>query len=205
VNGALWTLHFEVLSYIALALLSVIGLLHQRSLVLMCWIIVYALYIAFELDPSFAGVTAGRLVTFIDLFVYFGCGVLFYLYREFVPFSFGWACASLVLLLVALPLGDGPLIMPICLPYLVLFCGLSSLPGRCPLKHDLSYGVYLIHSPILLAFALAFPDMHVWWIGAAAVFPITLILAYVSWLFVEGPALAKKKAISNFAHSLLLG
>ena len=90
--------------------------------------------------------------------------------------------------------------MPICLPYLMMFCGLSVLPGKVPIKHDLSYGVYLIHAPILLAFRLTFPDMHIWWIGAAVVLLVTLVLAYASWIFVEGPALSKKKVVSNWVH-----
>jgi peptidoglycan/LPS O-acetylase OafA/YrhL len=90
--------------------------------------------------------------------------------------------------------------MPICLPYLMMFCGLSVLPGKVPLKHDLSYGVYLIHAPVLVAFSLTFPNMHIWWIGAAVVFLLTLVLAYASWIFVEGPALSKKKVASNWVH-----
>jgi peptidoglycan/LPS O-acetylase OafA/YrhL len=68
------------------------------------------------------------------------------------------------------------------------------------LRHDLSYGVYMIHAPILVAFGLTFPNMHTWWVGAAAVFLVTLVLAHVSWIFVEGPALRKKKAVSNWFH-----
>jgi peptidoglycan/LPS O-acetylase OafA/YrhL len=90
--------------------------------------------------------------------------------------------------------------MPICLPYLMMFCGLSALPGKVPLKHDLSYGVYLIHAPILIAFSHIFPNMHIWWIGAAIVFVVTLVLAYASWMFVEGPALSRKRMASNWAH-----
>jgi peptidoglycan/LPS O-acetylase OafA/YrhL len=139
-----------------------------------------------------------RLLTFDSLFVYFGCGVLLYLFRERIPFSLVLACAAFALALVALPLGAGPIVMPICLPYIVIFCGLSSLPGRALLRHDLSYGVYLIHAPMLIAFGVVFPDMHIWWIGAATVFLVTLVLAYMSWRFVEGPALERKKAVSSW-------
>src|SRR5262249_52530373 len=104
------------------------------------------------------------------------------------------------LVFAVLPLGAGPIVMPICLPYFVVVCGLSSLPGKGLLRHDLSYGVYLIHAPILIAFGLAFPNMHIWWIGATTVFFVTLVLAYVSWVFVEGPALTKKKVVSNWIH-----
>jgi peptidoglycan/LPS O-acetylase OafA/YrhL len=174
------------------------------------WFFSYAIYIAISIDPAIKSILFDRLSTFDDrferlwtfdsLFVYFGSGVAFYLLRDRIPFSPVLACAALALVLAGLPLGAGPVVMPICLPYIVVFCGLSSLPGKALLKHDLSYGVYLIHAPILIAFGLAFPNMHIWWIGAVTVFLVTLALAYVSWIFVEGPALRKKKVVSNWVH-----
>jgi peptidoglycan/LPS O-acetylase OafA/YrhL len=200
INGALWTLHFEVLCYILLGLFGAFGLLSRRNLVLALWCASYAIYIAIETSPPFAAALSGRFSTFVSLFVYFGCGVLLYLFRARIPFSSVLACAALALLLGTLPLGGGPVVMPICLSYLMMFCGLSVLPGKVLLKHDLSYGVYLIHAPILLAFSLIFPSMHIWWIGAAIVFLVTLVLAYASWIFVEGPALSMKKVASNWVH-----
>jgi peptidoglycan/LPS O-acetylase OafA/YrhL len=200
INGALWTLHFEVLCYIALGLLGAFGLLSRRSLVLALWCVSYAIYIAMGMSPTFAGALFDRFSTFESLFVYFGCGVLLYLFRARIPFSPVLVCAALALVLGVLPLGGGPVVMPICLPYLMMFCGLSLLPGKVPLRHDLSYGVYLIHAPILIGFSLTFPNMHIWWIGAVIVFLVTLVLAYVSWIFVEGPALSKKKVASNWVH-----
>jgi peptidoglycan/LPS O-acetylase OafA/YrhL len=200
VNGALWTLHFEVLCYIGLGLLAWFGMLRRRPVMLAFWCGFYAIYLAIETLPPFAAAFSGRFLVFVSLFVYFGFGVLLQLFSSCVPFSAFLASAAFVLLLVALPLGAGALVMPICLPYLAIFCGLSALPGKMPLKHDLSYGVYLIHAPVLLAFSLAFPNMHIWWIGAVVIYLITVTLAYVSWMFVEKPALVKKKAISTWAH-----
>lgn len=200
INGALWTLHFEVLCYIVLGLFGALGLLSRRAFFLALWCASYALYIAASLNPAFANLVFERLLTFVSLFVYFGAGVLLYLFRTRIPFSPIWAGAALALLLVALPLGGGAFFMPLCLPYLMIFCGLSALPGKMPLKHDLSYGVYLIHALVLVAFGLIFPNMHIWWIGAAVIFAVTLVLAYASWTFVEGPALKQKKALSNWVH-----
>jgi peptidoglycan/LPS O-acetylase OafA/YrhL len=208
VNGALWTLHFEVLCYIALVIFWAAGLLSRRKFFLALWLVSYAIYVAIGMDPTINDIFSerllafdarlDRLLTFDSLFVYFGCGVLLYLFRERIPFSLVLACAAFALALAALPLGAGPIVMPICLPYIVIFCGLSPIPGKGLLRHDLSYGVYLIHAPMLIAFGIVFPDMHIWWIGAATVFLVTLVLAYMSWRFVEGPALKRKKAVSNW-------
>jgi peptidoglycan/LPS O-acetylase OafA/YrhL len=205
VNGSLWTLHFEVLSYVALAISAAVGLLGRRGFFLALWFVFYAIYIAISIDPAILSEhLSPRFLTFDGLFVYFGSGVLLYLFRERIPFSLVLAGAALALVLAVLPLGAGSIVMPVCLPYIVVVCGLSSLPGRVLVRHDLSYGVYLIHAPILLAFGLAFPIMNnLWWIGAAIVFLVTLALAYVSWISVEGPALRKKKAMSNWVHRAL--
>jgi peptidoglycan/LPS O-acetylase OafA/YrhL len=198
------------LCYIVLAVFSVLGLLSRRSLFLASWCGCYAFYIAININPTIEVGLSERVVTFVSLFVYFGCGVLLYLFRERIPFSPVLTCGAFALVLAVLPLGAGPFVMPICLPYIVMFCGLSSVPGKALLRHDLSYGVYLIHAPILVAFSLTFPNMHIWWIGAASIFLVTLVLAYVSWIFVEGPAMRRKKAVANWVHrriesSMLLG
>ncbi|QIP05498.1 acyltransferase family protein [Bradyrhizobium symbiodeficiens] len=194
INGSLWTLHFEVLCYILLGSIGAIGMLSRRNAVLALWCTVYAVYAAICMIPSFAAALPARISTFVSLFVYFGSGVLLYLFRERVPFSIPLASAAIALLLLALPLGGGPLTAPICLPYLMVLCGLSNLSGRVSLKKDLSYGIYLIHAPVLFAFSLTFPGVHTWWIGAVVVVLLTSILAYASWVFVERPALNKKKA-----------
>jgi peptidoglycan/LPS O-acetylase OafA/YrhL len=200
INGSLWTLHFEVLCYILLGLIGALGVLVRRNYVLVLWCASYATYVAIWSMPPFAAALPARLSTFVNLFVYFGCGVLLYLFRERIPFSAAAACAAAALLLIAMPVGGGPLATPICLPYLTVFCGLSDLSGKAPLKHDLSYGIYLIHAPVLFAFGLTFPNVHTWWLGAVVVFLVTLGLAYASWIFVEGPALSRKKVASDWVH-----
>ena len=46
INGALWTLHFEVLSYAALALMSIFGALHRRGFFVILWAISYLIYVS---------------------------------------------------------------------------------------------------------------------------------------------------------------
>lgn len=200
INGALWTLHFEVLCYIVLGLLSLLGFLRRRWLVLALWCAAYVTYAAVEMHLIPASSMPARFWTFLSLYVYFGCGVLLYLYSAHIPLSKVVAAAALGVLLVVSPLGGGPIAMPICLPYLVVFGGLSSLPGKMPIAHDLSYGVYLIHEPVILAFSFMFPNLHVWWVGAIGAFLVTLLLAYASWIFVEEPALSNKKAVSTWVR-----
>jgi peptidoglycan/LPS O-acetylase OafA/YrhL len=200
VNGALWTLHFEVLCYATLALTSMVGFLRRRSLFLILVLASYGINFAMSVDPTLAAVLPHRLLTFIKLFVYFGVGATLFIFADRSPFSMTLAIGAFVVVVAALPFGLGAVVMPLCLPYMIIFCGLSVLPGQPLLKHDLSYGVYLIHAPVLCAFTLFFPNLRIWWLVAMIVFCITLVLSYLSWTCVEGPALRQKKSVSNWLN-----
>ena len=177
-----------------------LGLLRRRSLFLMLFLASYGIHLAMSFDPTLVAAFSLRFLTFIKLFVYFGAGVALLIFADRIPFSIAFAFGALALVMVALPFGLGAVVMPLCLPYIVIVCGLSSLPGQSLLKNDLSYGVYLIHAPILAAFSLLFPNLHIWWLAAVIVFCVTLVLSYLSCTFVEGPALRRKKGLSSWLN-----
>lgn len=195
VNGALWTIHFEILCYGILAIMSVLSLL-RRSGVLIVFLVAYGAYVAMNFEPAVLASLPGRLVTLTSLFVYFVGGSSLYMFRNWIPYSASLAVAAFALLMVALAFGFGAVIAPFCLPYITIFLGLSVLPGGSLLKRDLSYGVYLIHAPVLVTCGLLYPALRPWWLVAAVAFIIALMLSYLSSRFIEGPALARKKAIS---------
>lgn len=205
VNGPLWTLHYEVLCYAALALMSMLGILRLRGWFLVLWIASYAVYASIGLEPAIARLFPERIATLVSLFVYFGGGIFLYLFRERVPFCLPLALSALASALVALPCGWGPIVMPLCLSYVAVFCGLCFLPGRSLLRHDLSYGVYLIHAPVLTAFVIWFPTFKVWPIVAVIVMLVTLLLAYLSWVFVEKPALDQKRKVASWFDRRVAG
>ena len=200
VNGALWTLHFEVLSYLALALVSMLVGLGRRGVWLAVYLASYAAYVAISLIPAVVALLPDRFVTFVGLFVYFAGGATVYLFRDWIPFSKMLALGALAAVIVALPAGVGGVFMPVCLPYLIIFVGLSTLPGSSLFKRDLSYGVYLIHAPILVVLMSLFPGVQTWWVGAGIVLIITLFLAYLSWTFVEAPTLKQKRHLSKLIN-----
>lgn len=200
INGALWTLHFEVLSYATLALTSMIGILRRRDLMLILCLACYGIHLAMTYDPILVAALPQRFLTFMRLFVYFGAGALLFIFADRIPFSGVVAFGALALTVLALPVGLGAVVLPLCVPYMIVFCGLSALPGQPLLKHDLSYGVYLIHAPMVVALSLAFPNLQVWWLAAAIVLLITLAVSYLSWIFVERPALKQKEIVSDWLN-----
>lgn len=204
INGALWILHFEVLSYGMLVFSMVLGLLRRRNLFLIPFLVSYGIHLAIHFSPLLVAVLPHRFLTFITLFVYFGAGVMLFLFADRVPFSTGVVLGAVGLVVVALPFGVGAIVMPLCLSYIVVFCGLSALPGRPLLKHDLSYGVYLIHSPILVAFSILFPDVLMWWGTTMVVLCLSLTLAYLLWVYVEAPALGWKTVLPSWLTGRLV-
>jgi peptidoglycan/LPS O-acetylase OafA/YrhL len=200
INGALWILHFEVLSYVALALVHLFGILRRRILFLIPFIMSYGIHLAMSLEPTLVDMLSQRFLTFTTLFVYFGAGATLFIFADRVPFSRAFAISAVAVIMVALPFDMGAVVMPLCLTYIIVFCGLSDLPGASLLKHDLSYGIYLTHSPILVAFSVLVPSVRTWWIAAAAAFIISLVLSYQCWMLVEKPALRWKKDLSNWLN-----
>jgi peptidoglycan/LPS O-acetylase OafA/YrhL len=185
-------------------MISMLGVLARPRAVILVFLTFYLLYVANVISPVVADLLPARFVTFVGLFIYFAAGVVLYTYREIVPFSTALAALALALLMLALPFGAGPVAAPICLPYLVIFAGLSNLPGRAFVRRDLSYGVYLIHAPVLAGFSILYPSMWPWWIVALVVGLVTLPLSYLSCTFVERPAMATKKTVAKWIGGRLL-
>lgn len=198
VNGALWTLNIEVFSYALLAGLSIVGILQRRAFALLAFGLVYAAYVALKLNQHLGEIVPTRLSDFIGLFVYFIAGTNLFLYAERIPFSGKFAAAAVLLMLIGLPTGLGAVVMPFCAPYILVYLGLSHWLGRNPVKHDLSYGVYLIHSPVILAVTSVL-NLSAGWLTALLTVAVTLPLAKLSATYIEEPALRRKRSATQWA------
>ncbi|MGL4242660.1 MAG: acyltransferase family protein, partial [Beijerinckiaceae bacterium] len=133
--------------------------------------------------------------TSLRLPLIFACGSLAYLYRDRIPLNLG-IVAAIIALLPLTALAAPPLYKPalfIGSAYLFLFIALA--PG---LSHpqlepagDISYGVYLYGWPVQQALQALFPAVSGWAMLPAALV-VTCLLATLSWIFVEKPALKLK-------------
>ena len=189
VNGPLWTLRYEWLCYIALAVLSAVGLLRKRILVAGLWLAAIAFASAMYVDQTDPG---NQPIMFAHLFSYFACGVLLYLFRDRIPASPYAAIAAAALLVASWASGTGTVFAPALTGYLVAMLGLVRWPWSGLLaKADLSYGIYLMHAPsIIVVLALWSPSGP--WALFAATLALTIPLAALSWFALEKPALAHK-------------
>ncbi|MDQ1287137.1 MAG: hypothetical protein QG622_702 [Actinomycetota bacterium] len=188
-NGALWTLWYEALCYVAVAVL--VALVPRRrhtvvvaATVVAMWVVVLLQTLRLAGGPEF-------LPRFL---LAFGLGALGWLAADRIRFT------PVYVILAAVTFGAGSALLPdyrvagsAGLAYLLLWA-IVALPVRIEPPADLSYGLYVYHWPVqqvLLAAgatALGLPGFVVLAVA------VTALLSLASWHWVEAPALSAKNA-----------
>ena len=220
VNGSLWTLPHEVACYLLLSLLAATGALRRRSVVLGATIALYAIAILLAaLDRSGDRFPFSAAIDYIFLWrgaahlvPLFLTGVLFYQYRERIPFN-ALVAAAAGLGLIAFALAgtsdwqDDPLVWAASAPmfgYAAMFLGLSGwfvLPILAGV--DYSYGIFLYGYPVEQTLSHLMRGSHNYPVYFLASLAVTLILAALSWHFIEKPALALRKPLRARAAAVV--
>lgn len=188
VNGQLWSVPYELLCYIALTGLALLGVRRWRVLALAITAGSFAIY------PVMQGLRHGLaastyLPSGLILVWCFLIGVCFYLYRGSIPWSRTLLLASVAGGAVALSMqGWFMYLAPVSLTYLTVYLGLTNCERITLVKGaDYSYGVYLYHWVIQQSVMDVMPR-H-WLVNAVVSLPLTVGFAAASWHLVEGPML----------------
>lgn len=199
VNGSLWSLPWEARCYLALVLLSLLGLARRRTMLALVLPLSFAFTLAWALAAAdkelVASLDPGKLYYIriaARLWTAFALGILAYELRERIPLS--WlGLGAIFLLNVAVqhmaPEFGIPMRALFCM-YLVLCLGFltarkGSISARWP---DCSYGMYIYAYPVMLAAAALLP-LHEPYSLALANVILAAPLALASWFWVEKPAL----------------
>ena len=139
-----------------------------------------------HLAPSLVQLTGAA--PFVTAFLVGACT---YCFRDELGLGRASAAVWTVVALILLKFGGWNLLSPFVLPLALINLAYSF---RIRLRHDLSYGIYVFHFPILQVMA-AFGLMK---FGYAGYLRVALVLsvacASVSWLAVERPFLRLKRA-----------
>jgi peptidoglycan/LPS O-acetylase OafA/YrhL len=204
-DGSLWTLFFEVLCYIAIAVLGVVGVLRRR------WVIPMALALALFWSaqlPQLSGLieeppdkqqhidaaTAALIVQGLTarFAIMFLAGALIYQFRNAIPARWSLVALSVVIVLAACLLPNYRLVAAIPLAYAIIVSGVLIHHKRLRLRTDLSYGAYIYAWPmqqLLVIGGLAILNPIIFAVIAAFA---TLPFAALSWFLVEKRALSLK-------------
>jgi peptidoglycan/LPS O-acetylase OafA/YrhL len=200
-NGSLWTLVWEVLCYLAIAVIGVVGLADRR------WvspaILALAVLGALLLPPlTFPGVwTIPQLL--VRFVIMFSAGALMYQWRDTIPARWSFVALSVVIVLASSLLPDYRVLGGVALAYAVIVSGSLIKSKRLRLRTDVSYGTYIYAFPtqqLLAVCGLASLNPFLFFGIATAA---TLPLAALSWFVVEKPALSLKSRLKRKSASEL--
>jgi peptidoglycan/LPS O-acetylase OafA/YrhL len=199
VNDQLWTVPFELLCYVMLAALTLLGIRKWRRIGpigAVCWTAAYLAY-RFHHFAGGAPIVIGPLTGYLQV-ACFLWGVSIYLYRDELPYRANLCWAALIVSVVLVwfvPFGD--FLAPLPVAYLTMYLGLQD-PKRWAIIRgaDYSYGVFLYGYVIQQMVAALGPWMHHWALNTALSLVIAGAFAALSWHLVE-------KRAMNLRHPLM--
>ncbi|WP_422746635.1 acyltransferase family protein [Mycobacterium sp. WMMD1722] len=207
-NGSLWTLSWEMLCYLLIAVLGVTGLLRRRWLIPSLFALAVCASAALPAASPFAetapndrsAIDADAISLFMQqaaarFAVMFFAGALLYQFRHVIPARWSLVALSAAILLGAAFLPNYRVLAALPLAYLLITSGALIRRRSMTLRTDLSYGVYIYAFPVqqlLVIIGLGGLSVVVF-AGIAAL--ATVPLAALSWFVVEKPALSLKARV----------
>ena len=141
-------------------------------------------------DLSVGNLVSNGVLNVRLLVVCFGIGNVMFLWRDVLPFGWGWLaiCAIFGLLAVRTPVLVYPALA--CLTYCIAYLGLLCIPVPGLFKSGhYSYGIYLYAFPVQQTVSHILPSARYWWLNILVSLPIVIGAAMASWHVVEKPAL----------------
>lgn len=216
VNGALWTIPWEVRCYVLLVLFMLTGVANRRMMLGLILPATLAFAIVWDV-PVVAGAVREHLgngiwfnLDRIDrLWTAFAIGILVCeTYRRLV-LSWWIAAALVVVAIVAAQVAPGASrhLLTIAVAYAALCLGFLTARRRAVSATwpDYSYGIYIYGFPVMTAIQRS-ANLGSPYLLAALVYPVTLILAAASWHAIEKPVLEfvrkdrARRALSRGSH-----
>ncbi len=220
VNGALWTIPYEMMCYVVLSALIVTRWLRSTRAIAVCTVFLMIIALLCRNIPGlestfdhggnsvfdkairffFTGEQSRLLLSFV-------VGVLFYKIRHRIPYSRALMAAAMAVCLIIAFIGnhswfDNAALRLIAIPtltYIVAFAGVTKIPISWPYTQgDYSYGVYLYHLPFQQMLYSIFPTVSALQLFLLSVPTCTAVAAF-SWHTVEKPILRLRKRFSFVA------
>jgi peptidoglycan/LPS O-acetylase OafA/YrhL len=184
-NGSLWSLRYEVLMYVMVGGLGVFRLLRLSMCIVLTAIGIAAVYFEDALRPL------GEFQLWTWLLGFFASGMTLYFLRDRLAFNGRWALVALAALVMFTAIGRLIMLFPLAGAYLALWFARRYDPWLAYSRWcgDLSYGIYIYGWPLeQFVFRLS-GGRALWWQVWLGALPLILAAAWLSWRFIEGPAL----------------
>lgn len=195
VNGQLWTVPYELICYIVLAGLTVIGAYKNARWFAYTIILCYILQIFNTIYRPHPGVGNATGSTAVMSFL---SGILIYRYRDKITHSLTAFLLLGALSVALLSIPNGMRFAPLPIAYLTVYLGLMTPPRNAfILSGDYSYGIYLYGFPIQQAYAAIDPVFRVWYWNLAVTVPTVLAFAALSWWVIEKPVMKLRPVLKK--------
>jgi peptidoglycan/LPS O-acetylase OafA/YrhL len=193
-NGSAWTLQYEFIAYIVVAVLGLFGVLANRMVGgIFCGVVI--LLNAMQWSGSGALWTINPLFedTFLLMFLAPFCfGMLFTLFGDKIPVDDRLALGSLVFAVLTYSYGGWNVIGQFGFLYFLMWFAVRGRVTNWEKHGDLSYGIYITAWPVMTLGAFFGLHEHGWVAYHAVVIVVTHLLAYASWHLIESPAMSLK-------------
>lgn len=197
INGSLWTLVHEVACYAGVLALGLSGMLASRRR----FAVFLAIYFTAVFATALSAIEASlphRLVTFRDLSLPFVFGIMLYRWRAHVPLSWiaGAALGGFAWLMSGTPYFDFAFVAAIAYATFLIAYRVTGPVRTYNRAGDYSYGLYIYAFPVQQAVAALTGD-HGPAHNMIVSLPATLLLAVLSWHWVEKPALDRRYGLAD--------
>ena len=225
VNGALWTVPYELLCYIIAAFFIVTNLIKSKVkiAILMAIMLIAGAFFSsrfqsklpinsFYIPGNWSDFSDGSRA--VEAFLF---GVIAYQWRATIKYSKTifficiLICLGAALWPDAAKINAARIILLPALTYITLFIGLTAIPTPSYFKKgDYSYGIYLYHDPLMQCIIAIFPAIAMSSLfGTAFTFfsgmVLVLFVSNFSWHLIEKPILSMRKKFSFVARVRDLG
>jgi peptidoglycan/LPS O-acetylase OafA/YrhL len=199
----LWTIHYELVFAVALAVIGALGLLRIRPLVMAGLVATLAVNVVWfwNGEEHLHLGSPHHLVRFCSTF---GIGIALAVFADRVPVS---GRVMLAVAAIALPLAFTPLAAlagMALIAYAILWIGFCDAPFAGPLARlgVWSYGFYVWGYLVEQTVAYAVPGASAWMVLAIS-FPLALLAGWASWEAIERPSIARVGAVTSSLRKLV--
>jgi len=194
-NGSLWTLSWEFLFYIILAIGGLLGLLTKRKWLLIIFTVIYISCYWIDACKCTIFLKYYSNVNVATLPYYFLIGSLGFLFKKYIPDSKIIFLICIVLWLLDLKYNPNYPLHPIFLFYILLWLT-THLPVKSFEKFgDFSYGLYIYHFVVIQTILISFNHEFKPIILFLITLPIAFGLAYLSWNLIEKRCMNFKRLV----------
>jgi peptidoglycan/LPS O-acetylase OafA/YrhL len=200
VNAQLWTVPVELYCYVILTASSLLGVIKIRNGLFagtLCMVMLLTFGAQFGLIalPPFSPDVGFLIISFLF-------GVSLYVMRGQITYSWFLFILSLSMYVVLCVNQSSIYLSALPLTYAIIFLGLQN-PAKITLIRgaDYSYGIYLYGYPLQQTVSYLFPSHRIWYVNALSGVVLALVLAYLSWTYVESKVISHRKICVSFVSS----